>query len=202
MISRSFTIRKYIAWYDFKILCLEKVYCLVCFRDPLSWESILPGMLSGSFVIRKYIAWYEFRILFHKNVYPWVPDFVPDLVPDFVPDLVPDFVPDLWVSYNVFLHLLATFCKYDVPSSNDYASKNRLEILCKNPVRMPRYLFPRPDILAYFWNHRTLVRMSTKCTLKKLKEVESWAPERVPFFLNQTLLCLHCLGPQAPFFLN
>ena len=39
MISGSFTIRMYIARYDFRILCLKKVY-----------------------------AWYDFRILCHKNV--------------------------------------------------------------------------------------------------------------------------------------
>ena len=39
MISKSFTVRKYIAWYSFKILLL--------------YESILPGMNSKLFTIRK-----------------------------------------------------------------------------------------------------------------------------------------------------
>ncbi len=37
-------------------------------------------MISRSSVTRKYIAWDDFRILFHKNVYPFVPDFVPDFM--------------------------------------------------------------------------------------------------------------------------
>ena len=45
-------IRRYIAWYDFGLLCLQK-----------------PCMISGSFVIRKCVAWYDFRILCDKNVY-------------------------------------------------------------------------------------------------------------------------------------
>ena len=116
MISGSSVVRKYIAWYDFRILCHKTVH-----------------------------AWYDFRILCHKNVHTWIPEYV----------------SLLWVSWNVFLHPLATFCKYGISSQNDYHSKNRVEIMCKNPVRMPRYLFPRPDILAYFWNHRTLVWMFT-----------------------------------------
>ena len=55
MISESFVFRKYTAWFAFRILCLQKVYCLVCFQDPLSSEIILPGMLSGFFVFRKYM---------------------------------------------------------------------------------------------------------------------------------------------------
>ena len=36
MISVASAIRKYIAWYAFRILCHTKVYCLVCFQNPLS----------------------------------------------------------------------------------------------------------------------------------------------------------------------
>ncbi len=68
MISGSTILRKYIAWYDFRILYPEKVCCLVRFQDPLSWKSILPGMISGSSAVSKYIAWYDFRILCHKTV--------------------------------------------------------------------------------------------------------------------------------------
>ena len=48
------------------------------------------------------------------------------------------------------------------PSSQfDYHIKNRIEILCKEPVRMPRDLFFRSGTLRKSWNHRTLARMST-----------------------------------------
>ena len=38
-------------------------------------------------------------------------------------------------------------------SPNDHDSKNRIKIMCKNPVRMPRHVFSRPDILRKSWNH-------------------------------------------------
>ena len=47
----------------------------------------------------------------------------------------------IWVSWNVFLRILATFCKYEVPSKFDCHSKNRTEILCKYPVRMTQVDF-------------------------------------------------------------
>jgi hypothetical protein len=31
--------------------------------------------------------------------------------------------------------------------------------MCKNPVRMPRDVFSRPDILRKSWNHITLARI-------------------------------------------
>ena len=55
MMSGSSVIRKYIAWYDFKLLCCKKVYCLVWFQNPLSQDSILPGMISESPVLRTYM---------------------------------------------------------------------------------------------------------------------------------------------------
>ena len=64
-------------------------------------------------------------------------------------------------SENVFIRSLANFCKYEVPRPNDYHGENRIEILCRTPVRMPRDLRPRPEIFVKSWNHRTLVRMFT-----------------------------------------
>ena len=55
MTSASFVCRKYIAWYDFRILYIYKVCCLVWFQDPVFLESILPGIISGTFVIRQCI---------------------------------------------------------------------------------------------------------------------------------------------------
>ncbi len=69
MISGSFNIRKYIAWYYFRILYHQKVHCLVLFQDPLPSTSILPGMISGPFTIIMYAAWYCFRILCRKKVH-------------------------------------------------------------------------------------------------------------------------------------
>ena len=54
------------------------------------------------------------------------------------------------------------FCKYGISSQNDYHSKYRLGILCREPVWMLRYLFPRPGILVISWKYRTLVWMSTR----------------------------------------
>ncbi len=39
MRSGSSVVRKYIAWHISRLRCCKKVYCLVRFQDPLSWES-------------------------------------------------------------------------------------------------------------------------------------------------------------------
>ena len=51
--------------------------------------------------------------------------------------------------------------KRRLSSQFDYHIKNRIEILCKEPVRMPRDLFSRSGTLRKSWNHRTLARMAT-----------------------------------------
>ena len=145
MISESFTIRKYIAWYAFRILCHKKVYCLARFQDPVSWECTLPGMTSGSSIIIMYIAWYDFRILLHNNVYAWAPDSI---------SLLGGVLECVSAPPGKTLQIWSL-------SSNDYHSKNRIEILCKNPVWMPRDLLSQPDFSRNFWDHRTLARMST-----------------------------------------
>ena len=62
--------------------------------------------------------------------------------------------------------------KCGVSSKFDYHIKNRIKIMYTNPCRMPRDLFSRPDFLVYFWNFRTLARMSTgsprACELRKV----------------------------------
>ena len=61
--------KRYIDWYDFRNLYLQKVYCLVWYQGPVFLESISPGMISGSCMFRKCIAWYDFRVLNSKKVY-------------------------------------------------------------------------------------------------------------------------------------
>jgi len=56
----SFVMTSHIAWYEFRILCLWKVCCLVCVRMLYSQKVhclvwFLPDMISGPFVISKYI---------------------------------------------------------------------------------------------------------------------------------------------------
>ena len=51
-------------------------------------------------------------------------DFVAYLVPKMVPDMVPTMEPDM----------IPNVIKYGVHSQFDYDSKNRLKILCKEPV--------------------------------------------------------------------
>ncbi len=74
MISESFTIRKYMAWYDFRTLCHKKVvfpffYSVFFFFLFFCFLFYMPGMISGSCTVRKYTAWYDFRILYYKKVY-------------------------------------------------------------------------------------------------------------------------------------
>ena len=45
--------------------------------------------------------------------------------------------------------------------SNDYASKTRIEILCKKPVPMPQDVFSQADFFGNSWDDRTLAKMST-----------------------------------------
>jgi len=61
IISGSLIRSKYIAWYDFGILYLYKVYCLLWFQDPLSVEKYIGG-ISGSSILPMYIAWYSVYI--------------------------------------------------------------------------------------------------------------------------------------------
>ena len=42
---------------------------------------------------------------------------------------------------RVSTHPLAELCKYDLSSSNDDHGQNRIEIMCKNSVKMPRDIF-------------------------------------------------------------
>ena len=84
----------------------------------------MPGMISGSFGIRMYI--FEFL--------------------------------NLRLSYGCLRMCFYTSwqktCKYDVSSSNDYDSKNHIDTLREDPVRISRYIVSGPDISMSFWNHR------------------------------------------------
>ena len=47
------------------------------------------------------------------------------------------------------------------PCSNDYASKTRIEILCKKTCCIAPHLFPKPHLLGDSRKYRTLTRIST-----------------------------------------
>ena len=45
--------------------------------------------------------------------------------------------------------------------SNDYASKTRIEIMCKKTCCTAPHILSEPDFLGNSWKYRTLARMST-----------------------------------------
>ena len=49
-------LRKCVGSYNVRILCCQKVYCLLWFKSPLLWRNILPDLIQESSAVRKYIA--------------------------------------------------------------------------------------------------------------------------------------------------
>ena len=93
----------------------------------------------------------------------------------------------LWVSCNVCLHPLACFYKYNRSAQMTMSARTASGSCVR--FQMPRYLLSRPDIVAYFWNHRTLsgyffpVRV---CVLAPLGGPRCWRTIGVTSFA-----CLH-----------
>ena len=63
----------------------------------------------------------------------------------------------IWASPDLFFKKWAIW-------SNDYASKTRIEILCKKMCCIARDVFPKSDFLSNSWKYGTLARMSTWTT--------------------------------------
>ena len=75
-------------------------------------------------------------------------------------------------------------CDCGISSQHDYHGKYRLKMLCKEPVRMLRYLFPLPGIFVISWKSRALVWKSTRRIKAAKCKHFKWIP-----FLDQVRNC-------------
>ena len=77
----------------------------------------------------------------------------------------PGFVEHVYCQFSRFSLISAPpglFFKKWAIWSNDYASKTRIEILCKKTCCIAPKHFPKSDFLSNSWKSRTLARMSTR----------------------------------------
>jgi len=151
--SGSSVVRKFIACYDSRVLCCEEIYCLIWFKNPLLWESILPLARSFDFRMAPHFVWWRCAIIQARSTCLFTTQNTSAFFD--CTYLNPDFSL-LRVSQSAFLHLkvLPSKCEF---RPNDYHSKTCIDIMCKNLVLNSPKQNPRPDILRKSWQHSWVI---------------------------------------------